>query len=50
VRRAIRAAKAKLFFLPPYSLNPIEHVFAMLKIRFARPPLHSPREIATPEF
>jgi transposase len=34
VRRAIRAAGAKLFFLPPYSpdLNPIEQVFAKLKI------------------
>ncbi len=33
VRKAIRAAGAKLFFLPPYSpdLNPIEHVFAKLK-------------------
>jgi len=33
VRRAIRAAGAKLFFLPPYSpdLNPIEHLFAKLK-------------------
>jgi transposase len=33
VRRAIRAAGAKLFFLPPYSpdLNPIEQVFANLK-------------------
>ena len=33
VRQAIRAAKAKLFFLPPYSpdLNPIEQVFAKLK-------------------
>jgi len=33
VRTAIRAAKAKLFFLPPYSpdLNPIEQVFAKLK-------------------
>jgi len=33
VRRAIRAAKAKLFFLPAYSpdLNPIEQVFAKLK-------------------
>jgi transposase len=32
VRRAIRAAGAKLFFLPPYSpdLNPIEQVFAKL--------------------
>ena len=33
VRRAIRAAGAKLLFLPPYSpdLNPIERVFAKLK-------------------
>ena len=33
VRRAIRAAGAKLIFLPPYSpdLNPIEQVFAKLK-------------------
>ena len=33
VRRAIRAAGAKLFFLPPYSpdLNPIEQVFVKLK-------------------
>jgi transposase len=33
VRRLIRAAGAKLFFLPPYSpdLNPIEQVFAKLK-------------------
>jgi transposase len=33
VRRVIRAAGAKLFFLPPYSpdLNPIEQVFAKLK-------------------
>ena len=33
VRRAIRAAGAKLLFLPPYSpdLNPIEQVFAKLK-------------------
>ncbi len=34
MRRAIRAAGAKLFFLPPYSpdLNPIEQVFAKLKM------------------
>ena len=34
VRAAIRAAGAKLFFLPPYSpeLNPIEQVFAKLKL------------------
>jgi transposase len=33
VRRAIREAGAKLFFLPPYSpdLNPIEQVFSKLK-------------------
>src|SRR5260221_2733201 len=33
IRRALRAAGAKLFFLPPYSpdLNPIEQVFAKLK-------------------
>jgi transposase len=33
VRRAVRAAGAKLFFRPPYSpdLNPIEQVFAKLK-------------------
>ena len=33
VRRAIRAAGAKLFFLPKYSpdLNPIEQVFAKIK-------------------
>ena len=33
IRRAIRAARAKLFFLPEYSpdLNPIEQVFAKLK-------------------
>jgi len=33
VRKAIRAAGAKLFFLPKYSpdLNPIEQVFAKLK-------------------
>jgi transposase len=34
VRNAIRAAGAKLLFLPPYSpdLNPIEQVFAKLKL------------------
>ena len=33
VRRAIRAADAHLFFLPPYSpdLNPIEQLFSKLK-------------------
>jgi transposase len=40
VRRSIRAAGAKLFFLPPYSpdLNPIEQVFAKLKHYCAKPP------------
>ena len=41
VRRTIRAAGAKLFFLPPYSpdLNPIEQAFAKLKtlVRKAQP-------------
>ncbi len=34
VRKAIRAASARLLFLPPYSpdLNPIEQVFAKLKL------------------
>ena len=38
VRRAIRRAGAKLFFLPPYSpdLNPIEQVFAKLKTLFRK--------------
>jgi transposase len=33
IRAAIRAAKAKLFFLPAYSpdLNPIEQAFAKMK-------------------
>jgi transposase len=33
IRKAIRSAGARLFFLPPYSpdLNPIEQVFAKLK-------------------
>ena len=38
VRRAIRTAGAKLFFLPKYSpdLNPIEQVFAKLKTLLRR--------------
>ena len=38
VRRVIRAAGAKLFFLPPYSpdLNPIELMFAKLKALFRK--------------
>ena len=31
VRRAIRASGARLLFLPPPDLNPIEQVFAKLK-------------------
>ena len=40
VRRLIRAAGAKLFFLPRYSpdLNPIEQVFAKLKTLLRRKP------------
>ena len=40
VRRLIRSAGAKLFFLPKYSpdLNPIEQVFAKLKHCCAKPP------------
>jgi DDE superfamily endonuclease len=38
VRAAIRAAKAKLFFLPAYSpdLNPIEQAFAKMKTGLAQ--------------
>ena len=38
IRRAIRAAGAKLFFLPPYSpdLNPIEQMFSKLKTLLRR--------------
>jgi transposase len=46
VRRAIRLAGAKLFFLPKYSpdLNPIEQLFAKLKHLCAEPR----REPSTP--
>jgi len=39
VRRAIRAARTHLLFLPPYSphLNPIEQVFAKLKTLLRKP-------------
>jgi transposase len=39
IRRAIRSAGAKLFFLPTYSpdLNPIEQVFAKLKASRSSP-------------
>ena len=38
VRKAIRAAGAKMLFLPPYSpdLNPVEQVFAKLKLLLRR--------------
>jgi transposase len=38
IRRAIRTARAKLFYLPPYSpdLNPIEQAFAKLKTLLRR--------------
>ncbi len=38
MRHAIRAAGARLFFLPKYSpdLNPIEHLFAQIKHRLCK--------------
>ena len=53
VRRAIRAAGAKLFFLPQYSpdLNPIEQAFAKLKTLLRKAARRTPeatwREIGT---
>jgi len=46
VRKAIRAAGAKLFFLPPYSpdLNPIEQMFSKLKALLRK---SDPRTIET---
>jgi transposase len=46
VRRLIRAASAKLFFLPRYSpdLNPIEQVFSKLKTLLRKP---DPRTVET---
>lgn len=43
IRRAIRSAGAKLFFLPKYSpdLNPIEQVFAKLKHLLRKAAVHS---------
>ena len=40
IRAAIRSVGARRLFLPPYSpdLNPIEQVFAKLKISCAKPP------------
>ena len=47
VRRAIRAAGAYLFFLPPYSpdLNPIEQVFAKLKALLRKAAARSIEEV-----
>ena len=49
VRRAIRAAGAYLFFLPPYSpdLNPIEQVFAKLKALLRKAAARSVEETCT---
>ena len=46
VRRAIRQAGAKLFFLPPYSpdLNPIEQLFAKLKAMIRKAEPRTPEE------
>jgi transposase len=46
VRNAIRAAGAKLLFLPPYSpdLNPIEQVFAKLKTLLRKAELRTVEE------
>ncbi len=43
MRKAIRAAGAKLFFLPPYSpdLNPIEQAFAKMKTLLRKPDARS---------
>ena len=49
VRQAIRAAKARLFFLPKYSpdLNPIEQVFSKLKHNLRKASARNPDEICT---
>jgi len=49
VRRLIRAAGAKLFFLPRYSpdLNPIEQVFAKLKTLLRKTDPRSSRPLGT---
>jgi transposase len=50
VRRAIRSAGARLFFLPPYSpdLNPIEQVFAKLKALLRKAAEHLEAHRCTP--
>jgi transposase len=47
IRHAIRAAGAKLFFLPPYSpdLNPIEKAFSKLKARLRAAAKRTVREV-----
>ncbi len=47
VRQAIRAAKARLFFLPKYSpdLNPIEQAFSKLKHNLRKASARNPDEI-----
>jgi putative transposase len=47
VRRAIRAARAKLFLLPKYSpdLNPIEQVFAKLKHLLRKAAARNPDDV-----
>jgi transposase len=47
VRRAIRTAGAKLFFLPPYSpdLNPIEQAIAKLKAHLRKLASRSPQRL-----
>src|SRR5208283_918210 len=49
VRRAIRSAGAKLFFLPKYSpdLNPIEQVFAKLKHLLRKAAARTPDAVCT---
>ena len=49
IRRAIRAAGAKLFFLPPYSpdLNPIEMAFSKLKTLLSKRNARSFEQIET---
>jgi transposase len=50
VRRLVRSAGAKLFFLPKYSpdLNPIEQVFAKLKHFLRKAPPHEPSTLFAP--
>lgn len=49
VRQAVRAAKARLFFLPKYSpdLNPIEQAFSKLKHNLRKASARTPDEICT---